>query len=175
MGNQFYILGARNSFSHFKTIVDFFKILFDILKKNHHFVRAELFYMAAYEIEIILNRQLADCLSIPVFITDTNGNLIFYNEPAEVILGKRFEDTGEMPVEQWSADFKPVDEKGQMLPPDELPLVKTLRDATPYHKCFGIISMEGKIQKISVTSYPIIGRTGKMLGAVAIFWKSTDE
>lgn len=131
--------------------------------------------MAAYGIEIILNRQLADCLSIPVFITDTNGNLIFYNEPAEVILGKRFEDTGEMPVEQWSTDFKPVDEKGQMLPPDELPLVKTLRDAAPYHKCFGIISMEGKIQKISVTSYPIIGRTGKMLGAVAIFWKSTDE
>ena len=28
--------------------------------------------MAAYEIEIILNRQLADCLSIPVFITE-NG------------------------------------------------------------------------------------------------------
>ena len=27
--------------------------------------------MAAYSIEVILNRQLADCLSIPVFITDT--------------------------------------------------------------------------------------------------------
>lgn len=131
--------------------------------------------MAAYEIEIILNRQLADCLSIPVFITDTKGNLIFYNEPAEEILGKRFEDTGEMPVEQWSTDFKPLDEKGTALPPDELPLVKTLRDASPYHKTFHIESMQGKNQKISVTSYPIIGRTGKMLGAVAIFWKSKEE
>ena len=54
--------------------------------------------MPAYEIEIILNRQLADCLSIPVFITDTRGNLIFYNEPAEVILGKHYDETGEMPV-----------------------------------------------------------------------------
>ena len=131
--------------------------------------------MPAYEIEIILNRQLADCLSIPVFITDTNGNLIFYNEPAEVILGKRFEDTGEMPVEQWSTDFKPVDDQGHGLAPEELPLVKTLNHAAPFHKSFGIVSLEGKIQKISVTSYPIIGRTGKMLGAVAIFWKSTDE
>ena len=52
--------------------------------------------MAAYEIEIILNRQLADCLSIPVFITDTDGNLIFYNEHAEEVLGKRFEETGEI-------------------------------------------------------------------------------
>ena len=41
--------------------------------------------MDSYEIEIILNRQLADCLSIPVFITDTIGNLLFYNEPAEEI------------------------------------------------------------------------------------------
>ena len=53
----------------------------------------------AYAIELILTRQLADCLAIPVFITDTIGNLLFYNEPAEDILGKRFEDTGEMPVE----------------------------------------------------------------------------
>lgn len=131
--------------------------------------------MPAYEIEIVLNRQLADCLSIPVFITDTHGNLIFYNEPAEEILGNRFEETGEMPVEQWSTEFKPVDEQGKVLPPEELPLVKTLKNARPYHKSFWIESMKGKNQKISVTSYPIIGRTGKMLGAVAIFWKSTEE
>ena len=131
--------------------------------------------MAAYEIEIILNRQLADCLSIPVFITDTVGNLIFYNEPAEGILGMRFEETGEMPVEEWSTEFKPLDEQGNVLPPEELPLVKTLQYANPYHKSFWIKSLTGNDQKISVTSYPIIGRTGKMLGAVAIFWKSTDE
>jgi PAS domain-containing protein len=131
--------------------------------------------MAAYEIEIILNRQLADCLSFPVFITDTNGNLIFYNEAAEEILGQRFEDTGEMPVEQWSTEFKPVDEEGAPLPPEELPLVKTLSTERPHHKTFGIQSLQGKNQTISVTAYPIIGRTGKMLGAVAIFWKSTDN
>lgn len=131
--------------------------------------------MAAYDIEIILNRQLADCLSIPVFITDTIGNLIFYNEPAEEILGKRFEDTGEMPVEEWSTDFKPLDEQGQVLPAEELPLVKTLKNATPHHLTFHIESMQGTNQKISVTSFPIIGRTGKMLGAVAIFWKTNEE
>jgi len=130
--------------------------------------------MPAYEIEIILNRQLADTLSIPVFITDTNGNLIFYNEPAEEILGKRFEETGEMPVGEWATVFKPMDDEGIILPPDELPLVKTLRDAYPYHKTFWIESLTGKNQKISVTSYPIIGRTGKFLGAVAIFWKSKE-
>ena len=127
--------------------------------------------MAAYEIEIILNRQLADCLSIPVFITDTTGNLIFYNEPAEKVLGKRFEETGEMPVEEWATIFNPLDEDGKPLSPDELPLVKTLKDEFPYHKSFKIESLKGEWQNISVTSYPIISREGKFLGAVAIFWK----
>ena len=127
--------------------------------------------MTAYEIEIILNRQLADCLSIPVFITDTIGNLIFYNEPAEEVLGKRFEDTGEMPVEEWSTIFKPLDKKGDPMAPEELPLVKTLSKQLPYHKSFQILSLKGEKQPIAVTSYPIISRSGNFLGAVAIFWK----
>jgi len=130
--------------------------------------------MPAYEIEIILSRQLADSLSIPVFITDTTGNLIFYNEPAEIVLGTTFEETGEMRVAMWSTVFKPIDDEGKPLPPESLPLVKTLRDVYPYHKTFRIESMKGKSQKISVTSYPILGRTGKFLGAVAIFWESKD-
>lgn len=129
----------------------------------------------AYAIELILNRQLADCLAIPVFITDTIGNLLFYNEPAEEILGKRYEDTGEMPVEQWSTIFKNRDENGQTLPPEELPLVKTLKNRLPYFKTFWIESLQGKAEKISVTSYPIIGRAGSFLGAVAIFWRPSEE
>jgi PAS domain-containing protein len=125
----------------------------------------------AYEIEIILNRHLADCLSIPVFITDTVGNLLFYNEPAEEVLGRRFEDTGEMSVEEWSVIYKPIDEFGNVIPAEDLPLVKTLNDCSPYHRTFFIQSLQGQPQKISLTSYPIMGRTGKFLGAVAIFWK----
>ncbi len=131
--------------------------------------------MAAYEIEIILNRQLADCLSIPVFITDREGNLIYYNEPAEQIFGKRYDDTGEMPVSIWATIFKPVDEKGNVLSPDDLPLVKTLKNCKPYHKTFYIESLNGKIEKIAVTSYPILGRPSRFLGAVALFWETKDE
>src|SRR5215471_6434369 len=130
--------------------------------------------MPAYEIEIILNRQLADCLSMPVFITDTTGNLIFYNEPAEKILGVRFEESGEMKAEEWSTIFQQQDDEGNLLPPESLPLSRTLRDRYPYHRSFRIVSLKGHTEKISVTSYPIIGRTGKFLGAVAIFWKDKE-
>ena len=129
----------------------------------------------AYPIEIILNRQLADCLAIPVFITDTVGNLLFYNEPAEEILGKRYQDTGEMKVEQWSTIFLSKDENGKLLEPEDLPLVKTLLNQLPYFKTFWIESLKGKSEKISVSSYPIIGRAGIFVGAVAIFWRPSDE
>jgi PAS domain-containing protein len=128
-----------------------------------------------HAIEIILNRQLADCLAIPVFITDTTGNLLFYNEPAEDILGERYEDTGEMPVEQWSTIFKSKDDDGELIPPDDLPLVKTLKNQKPYFKTFWIESLQGKRENISVSSYPIIGRAGVFLGAVAIFWRPSEE
>jgi PAS domain-containing protein len=127
--------------------------------------------MASYQIEIILHRQLADCLSIPVFITDTAGDLIFYNEPAEQILGKRFEETGEMPKAVWSTAFKPLDDDGNPILPEELPLVKTLKEVYPHHRSLRIESLNGVIHDISVTSYPIISRSGNFLGAVAIFWK----
>ncbi len=131
--------------------------------------------MPAYEIEIILNRQLADCLSIPVFITDPKGELIFYNEPAEQLLGKRFEETGEMPMEEWSKVFNPMDAEGRPIPPDELPLVRTLKDQYPYHRNFRIESLKGERREISVTSYPMISRSGSFLGAVAIFWKLKES
>ena len=131
--------------------------------------------MPSYDIEIILNRQLADCLSIPVFITDPAGNLIFYNEPAEEVLGERFEETGEMPVDEWSVIFKPVDETGKEIPPAALPLVKTLADSLPYHKSFWIKSLQGKSEKIALTSYPVINRQNTFLGAVAMFWKVKEE
>lgn len=126
--------------------------------------------MPGYEIEIILSRQLADCLSVPVFIVDPEGTLLFYNEPAEIILGKRFEETGKMPVGEWGTAFQPHDAKGKSIPASELPLVKTLNNHEPAHMTFWIKSLSGKSLEISVTSIPIIGRSQKFTGALAIFW-----
>jgi len=44
--------------------------------------------VAQREIEGILARQLSNYLALPVFLADPEGNLIFYNEPAERILAE---------------------------------------------------------------------------------------
>jgi PAS domain-containing protein len=66
----------------------------------------------AYPIQIILTRLLAGHLSVPLFLVDPKGNLLFYNEPAEALLGRRFDETGAMPAEEWSSAFAPVDDGG---------------------------------------------------------------
>lgn len=130
--------------------------------------------MKAYDIEIILSRQLAETLAIPVFIIDPDGTLLFYNEPAEKILGKKYKDTGEMKVEVWSTIFNPLDENGIPLHPDDLPLVKTLKTRFPAQGSFWIENLKNKRYKISVTSIPLQGRAERFLGAVAIFWNSNS-
>ena len=131
--------------------------------------------MAQKEIELILSRQFADLLDTPIFITDTEGNLLFYNKPSEKILGLKYEDTGPMPVGEWSTVFQPQDEEGRDLPPSYLPLVKSLRNKMPAQANFWIEGLDGSRRYLSVTSFPIIGQGHRFLGAIAIFWENETE
>jgi PAS domain-containing protein len=124
-----------------------------------------------HPIEIILTRQLAEYLSVPVFLVDPKGALLFYNEPAELILGRRFEETGGMPAEQWSTCFTPVDDRGRPIAPADLPLIVTLGTRLPAHKRFRILGHDGVSRRIEVTAIPISGLRGEFLGAAALFWE----
>ena len=123
------------------------------------------------EIEVILARQLADYLAMPIFIVDPQGTLIFYNEPAERILGRRFDETGEMPVGEWSTLFEPTDEEDKPLAPDSLPLVIALTERRPAHRSFWIRGLDRVRRHIEVTAFPLIGLAERYLGAIAIFWE----
>ena len=79
--------------------------------------------MAQKAVELILMRQLASYLAVPIFLVDPEGNLLYYNEPAERLLGRRYDETGEMPLAEWSTVFTPTAEDGSPLRPEELPLV----------------------------------------------------
>ena len=125
--------------------------------------------------ELIKSRQFAESLSMAVFLVDPLGNLFYYNEAAEEILGVRFAEAGPMPVDVWSTIFVPTNYIGKPLKPDALPLVQTLTFHRPAHGSFYIESKQGLKYLITVTSFPIIGKPDKMLGAMAMFWKSKAE
>jgi PAS domain-containing protein len=123
------------------------------------------------EVEVILARHFAECLAMPVFIVDPAGNLLFYNEPAEFILGQRFEETGAMPAEEWGTVFSPIDYEGNTLALEQLPLMIALGEKRPAHRYMLIKGLNGTPRRIGVTAFPIIGQANRFLGAMAIFWE----
>jgi PAS domain-containing protein len=127
--------------------------------------------MSQQEVETILSRHLAEYLAMPVFIVNPAGDLVFYNEPAEAILGQAYNETGTMPASEWSTIFQPADREGAALPPEELPLMIALTQRRPSHKRFWIRSLDGVLREIEVTAFPLIGQANRFLGAIAIFWE----
>ena len=124
-----------------------------------------------HPIEIILTRQLAEYLSVPLLLVDPSGDLLFYNEPAEKILGRRFEDTGRMTAAEWSSMVAAIDDQGQQVAARDLPLMTTLATRMPAHARLRLVDGEHGTRAVEVTAFPIAGLHGDFLGAAAMFWE----
>ena len=129
--------------------------------------------MAQQEIEMILVRQLASYLAMPIFVVDPEGTLVFYNEPAEPLLGRRFEEAGEMSLSEWSTIFEFTDEAGVPLAPKELPLTIALAERRPAHRALWARGLDNVRRHIETTCFPLVGQAQRYLGAIAIFWEVT--
>ena len=123
------------------------------------------------EIEVILARHLIEYLAMPMFIVDPDGDMLFYNEPAEAILGFRYNETGTLRAGEWSSVFQPMDQEGHPINPEELPLIIATLRRQPAHRSFWIRGLDQALRQIEVTAFPLIGQAGRFLGAVAIFWE----
>lgn len=62
----------------------------------------------AHAVELILARQLASGLSVPVLLVDAHGDTLFYNESAEAIFGRQFADIDVLPFEGRTAMLAPA-------------------------------------------------------------------
>lgn len=128
--------------------------------------------MSRPPIEVVLLRQVAGYLSTPVFLVDEDGMLEYYNEPAELLLGHRYEETAQMPLDEWGRLWKPTDVDGRSIDPAELPLAVAVRDRKPVQSSYCIRGLDGVERSLTVTAFPLEAADGDHLGAVAIFWET---
>jgi PAS domain-containing protein len=125
----------------------------------------------AHDVELILMKQVASYLAVPIFLVDLAGTLLYFNEPAESLLGRRYDETGEMPMEEWSTVFVPTDRDGVPLDRERLPLAIAVEHGRPAHGEVIIKGLDGVARDLSVTAFPLVGQNERKLGAVAIFWE----
>ena len=120
-------------------------------------------------LELIHARNLLSIISTPAFLVEGDGTLVFYNEAAGALVGKRFEEAGKMSPESWRQAFGPVDADGRPIDFEELPLTRALREGCPAHDRFRLRAADGAQHDIEISAIPLMG-FGGFQGALAIFW-----
>jgi PAS domain-containing protein len=125
-------------------------------------------------VEMILLRQLASYLAIPMWMMDESGNLIYYNESAEGLLGVQFDDVGPINSESLVGAWHVTQLDGEPLPDYEFPVLVALSKRTPAHRAIRFQGMDGVWRVVEVTALPIEGQGGRFLGVLATFWEVED-
>jgi PAS domain-containing protein len=127
---------------------------------------------SAKPIQIILARQLASSLAMPILIVDTAGTLIYYNEPAEVILDLRFDESGEMSSGEWTGRFALADEERKPIANEDRPLMLAISGRRPIFRTVWMRCGHREWLNVNINAFPLIGEAKQFLGAMMIFWEA---
>ncbi|MBK8324514.1 MAG: PAS domain-containing protein [Betaproteobacteria bacterium] len=122
-------------------------------------------------VQIILARQLAGSMAMPILIVDPEGTLIFFNESAELILDQRFEETGEMRADEWSVLFAIADEERHPIAMQDRPTMLAISERKPVSRTVWMQCREREWLHVIITAIPLIGEQRDFLGVVMIFWE----
>jgi PAS domain-containing protein len=128
----------------------------------------------AKPLELIEARSLISRLTTASFLVDSEGTLLYFNEPAAELLGIGFEEAGAMEAGTWGSRFEPRAPDGRELPGNELPLTIALDDGRPHFARMCITAADGRTHDIEVTALPVVAGSVQH-GALAIFWPFAKE
>lgn len=120
-------------------------------------------------LQLILARNLLSSISTPAFLLGEGGILLFFNEAAGAMLGRRFEDTDTLSASDWTSEFGPITEGGESIPYEEIPATEIVRGNRPYHGRFSVKAAGGVVKEVAASAIPIVGPEGST-GAIVIFW-----
>jgi YD repeat-containing protein len=111
-------------------------------------------------------------MAVPIWISDADGNLVYYNEPAEAALGVRFDEAGELSADTLADRFVTTAPDGTPLLSHDLPIMIALTKQIPAHRPMKVRALDGIWHDIEVTAVPITGEGGRHLGVMTAFWQA---
>ena len=125
-------------------------------------------------ITLILARDLAANLAAAILLVDAEGNLVFFNEPAERILGRPYAEA-QMSSVELAKTFNPVDENGERIRLEDLPLAQAFRSGIPSHGHLRIEAVDGRRHDLEVVAVPLRVEGELLVGGLAMFWERAGE
>jgi len=129
----------------------------------------------AKHLVLILARELASNVATPMLIIDPDGILVYFNEPAEALLGETFASTGEMSIAKWAVRHRPESLDGAPYELEAWALSGTMLHHRPSQDTFRFSAGDGRLREVTAALYPLIVSAGEYVGAVAIFWERVED
>jgi PAS domain S-box-containing protein len=117
-----------------------------------------------------LAREFASNLATPIYVADSDGTVVYFNEPAERIGGWSFAEAGEMSIREWTDLLRARDIDGAPLKREEMP-GGAFKERRPAHGRLRIVGRDGVDRRIATTAFPLFGRYGDFHGIMVIFWE----
>ena len=131
--------------------------------------------MSQRDVGLILMRQLAAGLAIPVLIVDQSGELLFFNEAAEALMGVRFDEFGDTRLVDRLGAFELRDVQGHEVPNEQVPMYVAMRELRPVHRQLWGRGLDGVQHQLENTAFPLLGAGGHLIGAVSMFWERKSD
>ena len=127
-------------------------------------------------LELILARNLLTSISTPSFLVDGAGTMVFYNEAAAALLGRSFEEAGQMTAEEWTAAFGPLANGDEPVDLDEISLTQAIQAGQPAHGSFRIRTKLSDKEVVEAAAFPLVTSDQGASGAMVLFWpQGVDE
>ena len=121
-------------------------------------------------LELILARNLLTSISTPSFLVDGEGTMIFYNEAAAALLGRSFEEAGQMAAHEWITTFGPLSGDGAPVDLDEISLTQAIQEGQPAHGSFCIRTANNPQEIVEAAAFPLVTEPEGASGAMIMFW-----
>ena len=118
------------------------------------------------------DKHSLSALTVPVYTTDTEGNITFYNDAAADLWGFRPEIGGK----QWCGSWRLYLPDGTPLPFEDCPLALTLRQGAPVNGVEAVAERPDG-SRVAFMPYPNLVRddAGQVTGAINLLVELTDR
>jgi PAS domain-containing protein len=120
---------------------------------------------------LILARELGSNLATPMFLIDAAGILVFYNEAAELLIGKPFAELGEIPALEFGEALELSEPDGSPLRRRDTPAGIAFYEQRPAHRLVMATGYDGARRLVEVTAYPLFGAADDLHGVLTVFWE----
>jgi PAS domain-containing protein len=129
----------------------------------------------AKSLPLILARELASNLATPMFLIDAEGRLVFFNEAAELLIGRSYAQLGEIPALEFGAMLELAEPDGTPVRRRDTAAGIAFFQRRPAHRTLMATGYDGVRRLVDTTAYPLFGTAGEMHGVVAVFWERSPD